>query len=83
MLLDEPFAGVDPISVADIKEQIRDLADRGIGVLITDHNVRDTLDICDRAYIVVQGQIIEAGDAKTILQNETVRNVYLGDQFEL
>jgi len=83
MLLDEPFAGVDPISVADIKAQIRDLAERGIGVLITDHNVRDTLDICDRAYIVVQGQIIEAGDASTILQNETVRNVYLGDQFEL
>lgn len=83
MLLDEPFAGVDPISVADIKAQIRDLAQRGIGVLITDHNVRDTLDICDRAYIVVQGAIIEAGDAKTILQNETVRNVYLGDQFEL
>ncbi len=83
MLLDEPFAGVDPISVADIKSQIRDLSGRGIGVLITDHNVRDTLDICDRAYIVVQGQIIEAGDAKTILQNETVRNVYLGDQFEL
>lgn len=83
MLLDEPFAGVDPISVGDIKAQIRDLAARGIGVLITDHNVRDTLDICDRAYIVVQGTIIEAGDAKTILQNETVRNVYLGDQFEL
>lgn len=83
MLLDEPFAGVDPISVGDIKEQIRDLAARGIGVLITDHNVRDTLDICDRAYIVVQGAIIEAGDSKTILQNETVRNVYLGDQFEL
>ena len=83
MLLDEPFAGVDPISVADIKAQIRDLAARGIGVLITDHNVRDTLDICDRAYIVVQGQIIEAGDASAILQNETVRNVYLGDQFEL
>lgn len=83
MLLDEPFAGVDPISVGDIKAQIRDLSARGIGVLITDHNVRDTLDICDRAYIVVQGAIIEAGDAKTILQNETVRNVYLGDQFEL
>lgn len=83
MLLDEPFAGVDPISVADIKAQIRDLSARGIGVLITDHNVRDTLDICDRAYIVVQGAIIEAGDSKTILQNETVRNVYLGDQFEL
>ncbi len=83
MLLDEPFAGVDPISVGDIKAQIRDLAARGIGVLITDHNVRDTLDICDRAYIVVQGAIIEAGDSKTILQNETVRNVYLGDQFEL
>jgi len=83
MLLDEPFAGVDPISVNDIKEQIRDLSRRGIGVLITDHDVRSTLDICDRAYIVNQGNIIMAGQPAEILTNETVRNVYLGDQFEL
>lgn len=83
MLLDEPFAGVDPISVNDIKEQIRDLSRRGIGVLITDHDVRSTLDICDRAYIVNQGNIIMAGQPNDILNNETVRRVYLGDQFEL
>ena len=83
MLLDEPFSGVDPISVADIKDQIRDLAQRRIGILITDHNVRETLDICDRAYIVNDGHIIAAGDADAILSNETVRSVYLGDRFEL
>ena len=83
MLLDEPFSGVDPISVADIKDEIRDLAQREIGVLITDHNVRETLDICDRAYIVNDGHIIAAGDADAILSNETVRSVYLGERFEL
>ncbi|MEM8766756.1 MAG: LPS export ABC transporter ATP-binding protein [Pseudomonadota bacterium] len=83
MLLDEPFAGVDPISVSDIKSEIRDLANREIGVLITDHNVRDTLDICDRAYIVSAGQIIAAGDPKAILDNEQVRSVYLGESFSL
>lgn len=83
MLLDEPFAGVDPISVSDIKNEIRDLAGRQIGVLITDHNVRDTLDICDRAYIVSAGQIIAAGEPGAILQNEQVRSVYLGDSFSL
>ncbi|MCZ6890782.1 MAG: LPS export ABC transporter ATP-binding protein [Gammaproteobacteria bacterium] len=83
MLLDEPFAGVDPISIGEIKDEIRDLASRDIGVLITDHNVRDTLDICDRAYIVNQGQIIADGDSQAILSNETVRRVYLGEQFEL
>ena len=83
MLLDEPFAGVDPISVADIKKEIRDLAGRGIGVLITDHNVRDTLDICDRAYIVSAGQIIAEGGPEAILSNEQVRNVYLGETFSL
>ncbi len=83
MLLDEPFAGVDPISVADIKSEIRDLAARDIGILITDHNVRDTLDICDRAYIVSEGQLIAEGDAEAILRNETVRNVYLGESFRL
>lgn len=83
ILLDEPFAGVDPISVAEIKDGIRDLASRNIGVLITDHNVRDTLDICDRAYIVNEGHIIADGDAEAILSNETVRRVYLGEQFTL
>lgn len=83
LLLDEPFAGVDPISVNDIKNEIRDLAKRGIGVLITDHNVRDTLDICDRAYIVHDGGIIKEGDSDAILADQTVRNVYLGDGFTL
>jgi len=83
MLLDEPFAGVDPISVADIKNEIRDLAARDIGVLITDHNVRDTLDICDRAYIVHEGRIIAEGDSAAILSNETVKSVYLGESFSL
>jgi lipopolysaccharide export system ATP-binding protein len=83
MLLDEPFAGVDPISVTDIKQEIRSLAARGIGVLITDHNVRDTLDICDRAYIVSAGQIIAEGIPGAILANETVRSVYLGESFKL
>ena len=83
MLLDEPFAGVDPISVGDLKEEIRGLARRGLGVLITDHNVRETLDICHRAYIVADGRVIAQGDAEAILSNETVRRVYLGDQFQL
>jgi len=83
MLLDEPFAGVDPISVADIKREIRDLARRNLGVLITDHNVRDTLDICDRAYIVSEGEIIAEGEPAQILQNSQVRNVYLGEGFSL
>ncbi|MEQ8482909.1 MAG: LPS export ABC transporter ATP-binding protein [Pseudomonadales bacterium] len=83
MLLDEPFAGVDPISVADIKREVRALAARGIGVLITDHNVRDTLDICDRAYIVSAGQIIAEGAPGEILANDMVRNVYLGEGFRL
>ena len=83
LLLDEPFAGVDPISVGDIKQQIRDLAARNIGVLITDHNVRDTLDICNRAYIVNEGHLLAAGDSEAILSHETVRNVYLGEGFKL
>lgn len=83
MLLDEPFAGVDPISVTDIKNEIRDLAGRGIGVLITDHNVRDTLDICDRAYIVSGGHIIAEGGPADILANRQVRDVYLGAGFKL
>jgi lipopolysaccharide export system ATP-binding protein len=83
MLLDEPFAGVDPISVADIKHEVRALAGRTIGVLITDHNVRDTLDICDRAYIVSAGCVIAEGSPEEILADETVRNVYLGEGFRL
>ena len=81
ILLDEPFAGVDPISVNDIKEEIIDLAKRGIGVLITDHNVKDTLDICDRAYIVHQGRIIAEGQPAEILSNKIVQKVYLGEGF--
>ena len=81
ILLDEPFAGVDPISVADIKAEIIGLAARGIGILITDHNVRETLDICHRAYVVHQGQVIANGLPKDILENATVQNVYLGREF--
>ncbi len=81
MLLDEPFAGVDPISIIDIKQVIKHLSQRGIGVLITDHNVRDTLDICHRAYIVNNGQVIAEGGAEGILANAEVRKVYLGEQF--
>ncbi|MFV0477187.1 MAG: LPS export ABC transporter ATP-binding protein [Parahaliea sp.] len=83
ILLDEPFAGVDPISVNDIKQIIRQLRDRGIGVLITDHNVRETLDICEKAFIVGEGHIIAEGGAEAILANQNVRRVYLGDQFRL
>jgi lipopolysaccharide export system ATP-binding protein len=83
ILLDEPFAGVDPISVADIKQIITHLKERGIGVLITDHNVRDTLDICEKAYIVSEGHIIAEGEPSLILQNQKVREVYLGQQFHM
>jgi lipopolysaccharide export system ATP-binding protein len=83
ILLDEPFAGVDPISVSDIKEIIRHLQHRGIGVLITDHNVRETLDICETAYIVGEGRIIAAGSPQDVLDNPEVRKVYLGDTFRL
>lgn len=83
ILLDEPFAGVDPISVSDIKEIIKHLRDRGIGVLLTDHNVRETLDICEKAYIVSEGQIIAEGDSDAILNNDRVRKVYLGEQFKI
>lgn len=83
ILLDEPFAGVDPISVGDIKAIIHHLRDRGIGILITDHNVRETLDICEKAYIVGNGHIIAEGTAEDVLNNATVREVYLGDQFRL
>ena len=83
LLLDEPFAGVDPISVNDIKDIIRHLRDRGIGVLITDHNVRETLDICETAFIVGEGHIIASGGAQDILGNARVRQIYLGEQFRL
>jgi lipopolysaccharide export system ATP-binding protein len=83
ILLDEPFAGVDPISVIDIKRIISHLRDRGIGVLITDHNVRETLDICERGYIVNQGHIICEGTPQEILNNKQVREVYLGEEFSL
>ena len=83
ILLDEPFAGVDPISVSDIKQIITHLKDRNIGVLITDHNVRETLDICEKAFIVSEGHIIAEGDAETVLSNQRVRDVYLGEQFRL
>ena len=83
LLLDEPFAGVDPISVDDIKVEIRKLATRQIGVLITDHNVRETLDICDRAYIVNEGRIIADGTAHDVLSDEVVQRVYLGPRFSI
>ena len=83
ILLDEPFAGVDPISVLDIKKIILHLCEKNIGVLITDHNVRETLDICERAYIVNQGRILCEGTPTEILANQQVRAVYLGDEFSL
>ncbi|HMD74094.1 MAG TPA: LPS export ABC transporter ATP-binding protein [Steroidobacteraceae bacterium] len=83
ILLDEPFAGVDPLSVGDIQRIIKHLSGKGIGVLITDHNVRETLGICERAYIVSQGVVIAAGSAEQILANPQVREVYLGQDFKL
>ncbi|WP_318466949.1 LPS export ABC transporter ATP-binding protein [Photobacterium leiognathi] len=83
ILLDEPFAGVDPISVIDIKKIIEHLRDRGLGVLITDHNVRETLDVCEHAYIVSQGHLIANGSPDHVLNDEHVKRVYLGDQFRL
>ncbi|MEK7262585.1 MAG: LPS export ABC transporter ATP-binding protein [Pseudomonadota bacterium] len=83
ILLDEPFAGVDPISVVEIQNLIKHLQKRGIGVLITDHNVRETLKICDRAYIMSDGKVLTAGTPKKILYNEDVRRVYLGEDFQL
>jgi lipopolysaccharide export system ATP-binding protein len=83
ILLDEPFAGVDPIAVLDIQRIIRFLKQRGIGVLITDHNVRETLGICDRAYIINEGSVLAAGRPEEIVYNENVRRVYLGEHFRL
>ncbi len=83
ILLDEPFAGVDPIAVLDIQKIIRFLKERGIGVLITDHNVRETLGICDRAYIISEGRVLASGQPAEIIENERVRQVYLGEHFRL
>ena len=83
LLLDEPFAGVDPISVGDIRHLVSDLKKRGIGVLITDHNVRETLEIVDRAYILHDGQVLMSGTPEEVVQNENVRRVYLGDNFRI
>ena len=83
LLLDEPFAGVDPISVGDIRALVADLKNRGIGVLITDHNVRETLEIVDRAYILHEGKVLMSGTPDEVVQNENVRRVYLGDSFRI
>lgn len=83
LLLDEPFAGVDPISVGDIRNLVADLKNRGIGVLITDHNVRETLEIIDRAYILHDGQMLMSGTPKDVVQNDNVRRVYLGENFRI
>ena len=83
ILLDEPFAGVDPISVGEIKQIIQHLRDRGLGVLITDHNVRETLDVCERAYIVESGKLLAEGAPDEILSNQQVKKVYLGENFKL
>ncbi|MCS5565458.1 MAG: LPS export ABC transporter ATP-binding protein [Methylococcales bacterium] len=83
LLLDEPFAGVDPISIIDIQKIIHHLRDRGIGILITEHNVRETLGTCDRAYILNEGKVIAEGDAQTILTDRHVRQVYLGENFNM
>lgn len=83
VLLDKPFAGIDPLAVGDIQGLVRALRDRGIGVLISDHNVRETLTICDRAYLMVQGQVVLSGTPETIVNNEQARSVYLGEGFSL
>jgi lipopolysaccharide export system ATP-binding protein len=83
ILLDEPFAGIDPISVIDIQEIIKELKSNNIGILITDHNVRETLDVCDRSYILNNGKIIAEGKSEEILKNKEVKQVYLGDNFKM
>ncbi|MBW2609172.1 MAG: LPS export ABC transporter ATP-binding protein [Deltaproteobacteria bacterium] len=83
MLLDEPFAGIDPLALDNIKQIIRQLKERGIGIIISDHNVRETLDVCDSAYIINQGKIIEFGQPEKIVNSEIARSVYLGDNFNL
>ncbi|MGH7805874.1 MAG: LPS export ABC transporter ATP-binding protein, partial [Candidatus Binatia bacterium] len=83
MLLDEPFAGIDPLAVLDIQNIVGQLKDLGIGVLITDHNVRETLGICDRAYILNAGEVLEEGGPEQIAQSKRAREIYLGDKFRL
>ena len=83
LLLDEPFAGIDPISVIDIQKIIKDLSQDNIGILITDHNVRETLKICDKSYVVNSGQVLASGNSKDLIRNETVKKVYLGEKFKL
>jgi lipopolysaccharide export system ATP-binding protein len=83
ILLDEPFAGVDPIAVGEIQRIVRFLKDRQIGVLITDHNVRETLGICDHAYIISEGKVLASGKPESIIGNEAVRKVYLGENFRM
>lgn len=83
MLLDEPFAGIDPLAINDIQQIIKQLKDRGLGIIISDHNVRETLDVCDRAYIINKGRIIEQGHPEKIIKSEIARSVYLGENFNL
>ncbi len=83
ILLDEPFAGVDPLSVADLQEIIKDLRNRGMGIFISDHNVRETLNVCERAYIVSEGHVIESGSPEKIASSEVARRVYLGENFQM
>ncbi|MGB5993664.1 MAG: ATP-binding cassette domain-containing protein, partial [Desulfobacterales bacterium] len=83
ILLDEPFAGIDPLAVIDIKNIIKHLKNRGIGILISDHNVRETLEACDKAYILNDGKIIESGPPEKIVSSKTARRIYLGDEFKL
>jgi lipopolysaccharide export system ATP-binding protein len=83
ILLDEPFAGIDPLAVADLQNIIRQLKDRGIGIIISDHNVRETLGVCDRAYILNEGTLLEEGDPETLAQSEIARRIYLGERFKL
>ena len=83
ILLDEPFAGIDPLSVSDLQQIIHDLKDKGIGVLISDHNVRETLSVCDHAYIINQGRILTSGNAEEIIENEAARKMYLGEDFTM
>ena len=83
LLLDEPFAGIDPLSVIDIQEIIKVLSQDNIGILITDHNVRETLKICDKSYVVNSGQVLASGKSKDLIRNETVKKVYLGEKFKL
>jgi lipopolysaccharide export system ATP-binding protein len=83
LLLDEPFAGIDPIAVYEIKSIIADLSQKGIGILITDHNVRDTLEITNRSYIIKDGEIVVSGSREEVMQNDLARKVYLGEQFQM